>query len=37
MSKSRMLAAGLGAYCLGSLALNLALHAGGWIPEEHAG
>jgi two-component system, NarL family, sensor kinase len=37
MSKSRILAAGLGAYCLGSLALNLALHAGGWIPEEHAG
>ena len=37
LSRSRILAAGLGVFCLGSLALNLALHAGGSIPEEHAG
>lgn len=37
MSRSRILAAGFGVYCLGSLALNLALHAYGSIPEEHAG
>ena len=37
LSRSRILAAGFGVFCLGSLALNLALHAGGLIPEEHAG
>ena len=37
MSRSRILAAGLAAYCLGSLTLNLVLHAGGSIPEEHVG
>ena len=36
MSKSRILAAGLGVYCLGSLALSVALRVGGWIGEEHA-
>ena len=37
MSRSRILASGFGVYCLGSLALNLALHADGSIPQEHAG
>ena len=35
LSRSRILAAGLAVYCLGSLTLNLVLHAGGSIPEEH--
>ena len=37
LSRSRILAAGFAVFCLGSLALNLVLHAGGLIPEEHAG
>lgn len=37
LSRSRILAAGFGVFCLGSLTLNLALHAGGLIPQEHAG
>ena len=37
LSRSRVVAAAFCVFCVGSLALNLALHAGGLIPEEHAG
>jgi signal transduction histidine kinase len=37
MSRNGWLAAGLGAYCLGSLALFVVLRADGHIPSDHAG